>query len=480
MQPELFPEDPSLRLAPGTQVNSWRVVDRQGHGAYGIVYRAHGITPEHSGPVAIKLARYPFDRRFVREAELLTRIHHPNVPRLHGQGLLRLPTGAEHPYLVMDWVEGAPLYDWARDHAPSPEQLCGIVAQLARALAATHAAGALHRDVKGSNVRVRSSDGRAFLIDFGSGYFQGATRLTWNTLPPGTTAYYSPEACLFVLRSVGSPNAWFEATAADDLFSLGVTAYRLVTGEYPPELEPQQDEAGAWHIERADPRPLIEGRAGLPPLLRDRILRLLSLAPEERGTAAELAEALERDVPRLSSPPAPAMREIPASAVTLPKQDMCREPARRWSSLQALAAAGLCGFLVWAVQKTDHQSESPSGDEHRALFSCASEAGTAAIGDSSHSDALASAHPPSDSEPDSIAQDPPPRLRPGQARPDEDGQCPGRAQVALNGACWVEHPSMTEEECADSDYAYIKGKCYTPAFNPPKKRRPTSSPGESP
>jgi serine/threonine protein kinase len=78
----------------------------------------------------------------------------------------------------MEWVEGTRLYVWAEKEAPSNRQLCRVVARLARALEAVHAAGGVHRDVKGDNVLVRQSDRLPVLTDFGSCHFVGAQRLT--------------------------------------------------------------------------------------------------------------------------------------------------------------------------------------------------------------------------------------------------------------------------------------------------------------
>jgi serine/threonine protein kinase len=475
-----FPEHPDLRLEPGVELGCWRVVQRQGYGGCGIVYRALRVGQEHAGPVALKLARYPWDRRFAREAELLSRIYHPSVPRLYDQGLWHLASGVEHPYLVMEWVEGTPLYDWAAAHAPSPEQLMRIVAQLARALAVTHAAHSLHRDVKGDNVRVHHLDGRAVLLDFGSGHYQGAARLTWGSLPPGTDDYRSPEAWLFHLNSTESSQGCFEATAADDLYALGVTVYRLVIGEYPPGPKSRRDAAGVWRLEGEELRPHLEGYSRLHPVLRERLLRLLSLSPEERGTAAELAAALEGALPRTAPPASTVMasrrKEPPPGEDSPPKQVERRgsEWVRRpW---RALAIAGLCGLIVWAAQAL-HQR--PEENSVGVLESCGfgvSEPEAVAVGDSPLS-ALPAPSPPL-SEQEALAQEPPPKPQPRQARPDGNGKCPGRKQVALNGACWAEFPSMTEEECAERGFAYYQSKCYAPTLAPPEKPQPTSSPAD--
>ena len=180
-------------LPLGTKVGAWRVHGFRGRGTYGTVYRA--VSQEHAqtGPVALKLAIYPGDPRFEREAELLSRIRHPSVPRLLDSGLWRSPWGARHPFVVMEWVEGVPLYAWAARRNPSSRQVLALLAQAAGALQATHEVSAVHRDVKGDNMLVRPSDGRLFLTDFGAGYFAGAARLTPLHTLPGTPAYRSPE-----------------------------------------------------------------------------------------------------------------------------------------------------------------------------------------------------------------------------------------------------------------------------------------------
>jgi serine/threonine protein kinase len=143
-----FLEENAPSLPAGTQLGVWRVEAWQGQGTYGAVYRAVHVDQEHAAPVALKLSLFPDDARFGREVELLARLNHPSIPRLLGCGVVRLPSGAQHHWFVMDWVEGRPLYTWAEQHTPSYRQVCQLLAQLAWALEALHAAGAVHRDVK--------------------------------------------------------------------------------------------------------------------------------------------------------------------------------------------------------------------------------------------------------------------------------------------------------------------------------------------
>jgi serine/threonine protein kinase len=180
---------------------------------------------EAQGEFALKLAIHAGDERFGREAQLLSRIQSPHVPRLYEQGKWEHPSGV-FPYLVMEWVEGEPLYAWAARRNPTSRQMLRVLAQVARALAATHAAGGVHRDVKGANVLVRPADGRVFLTDFGAGHYRGAATLTSKLLPPGTPAYRSPEAWAFLSAFVRHPTAHYPASACDDLFAFGVRVGR--------------------------------------------------------------------------------------------------------------------------------------------------------------------------------------------------------------------------------------------------------------
>lgn len=469
MSTERSPEEPPP-LPQGLKVGEWCVGARAGKGTYGVVYRTHRVGQEGAGPVALKLAVYPWDPRFAREAELLSRIRHDSIPRLLGHGVLRHSSGAEHPYLVMEWIEGTPLYDWAEEHAPSSRQLCQPLAQLARALETIHAAQAVHRDVKGANVLVRHSDGRAMLIDFGSGYFQGASRLTWQSLAPGTSAYQAPAACRFLIRSVRDRDAYYEASPADDVFALGVTAYRLVMGAYPPPMEPDANEVGAWRLKDSELRLALEGNPRVAPPLRELILRMLSAAPEARGSAAELARELEA----MAAEVEPSKAEAPAGRSMRPERSRPGARGRSWKPWVALAAVGMCGGLLgalhWGLAQLGHLSASRQGTSDVE----APDAGTAAVGDTAPTVAPASVHPPAERKP--VAQPIPLEPRPGQTRPDAKGRCPGSTQVAINGGCWVQQPAMTAEACTENGYAYSKGQCYAPALAPSEKPLPTSSP----
>jgi hypothetical protein len=435
--------------------------------------------------VALKLALYPWDARLVREAQLLSRLSHPSIPRLVDSGVLRQPGRAEHPYVVMEWVEGTPLYAWAEQHAPTGRQVCQVLAQLARALEAIHAAGGVHRDVKGDNVLVRQADGRAVLIDFGSCHFQGAARLTWQSLAPGTLAYLSAQACLFHIRSVRQRDGYYAPTPADDLYALGVTAYRLVMGQYPPEMDVREDEEGCWQVKSPNPRPLLEKNPRLEPVLREWMVRLLSDDAEERGTAGQLAQALEAAAeenlpePRLAAPPA-AAESSPAASVPTGDGEPPRLPGLRlrisaWKPWLALAAAGVAALLLWSLRPLF--GHAPASTQ-QASGAQVPEAGSAAVGDTLPTAPVASAAPAS--EPAPMAQEPLPELRPGQARPDEKGRCPGRLQVAINGGCWLDVSSAVDAQgCTESGYVLFKGRCYSPALALPQKPLPNSSPAEA-
>ena len=279
-------------LPVGLKVGPWRVTGWRGRGAYGTLYCVEREGREQ-GEFALKLAIHSGDERFGREAELLRRIDSGHVPRFREQGVWEHPAGA-FPYVVMQLVEGEPLYTWAERRNPTSYQVLTLLAQVARALEATHAAAGVHRDVKGANVLVQAGDGRAFLTDFGAGVYRGAATLTLRILPPGTSNYRSPEAWAYERLFALHPSAHYRASVCDDLFALGVTAYRLVTDEYPPLTDPTMVGSEVWERGGAGPRPPRELNANVCAELNTLILRLLG-PPEKRfkGQAQLAAEALE-------------------------------------------------------------------------------------------------------------------------------------------------------------------------------------------
>ncbi len=448
-------------LPPGTVVGAWRVQALAGQGAYGATYRAVPCQHERSSPVALKLALHPEDPRFAREVVLLSRSEHPSIPRLVDHGAWQSASGTLHPFLVMEWVEGGPLYEQARLHPPGTARVRQWLAQLAQALAVLHAQGAVHRDLKGDNVLVRRCDDRAMLTDFGTGLYPGAVALTPAMGFPGTPLYRSPESWLFEIQFHGSSTALYRPTAADDLYSLGVTACRLLTGEYPELSEPYRDEHGLWRLKGVRLPRALRNNLIVEPSLRALILRLLSLHPEQRGTAAQLAQELE--------PVSPVRPSRPAFRI--------RSPLRQaWLGLP-VAAAGLA-LAVWAGRTASHEPLEPPAVAHgEPARRDSGDAGTAGLGEAAT--VAAQNKVPSGSTAEGMSQDTLPEPQPGQVRPDEKGRCPIKGLVSLNGACWGE-ASWEPERCQELGGQMFKGTCYMPIIPSGRKRPPTSGPLKNP
>jgi serine/threonine-protein kinase len=482
-------------------------VDTQGSGAFGTVYLAERVTPGATARVALKVSHHPWNERFNREAELLSRIRHPCVPRLIDQGHWLSSTGLPHPWLAMEWVEGIPLYAWASAFAPSSRQVLKLLAELARALAATHAVGGVHRDVKGDNALVRLEDGQGFLIDFGSCTYEGATPLTGPVFPPGTQPYRSPEAYRFALHIREAPVKIYAPKPAEDVFALGVTAYKLVTGEYPPQAEPLDPQFHVWKTDGPGPRPARELNPRCHEELSSFISRMLSRQPEARGSAHELAEALEhaaRDAgpeadaslfagqapgritqAEASSPPihtgrSPELtaqtetrsrriqvRQAPARSTHAKATPLTEVPARSGASW--LVAVGVAGALVLGttrLMETLDRREAVAQQEEQ-------DAGTVGVGDAVLTAPAASMHAPSAGTP--IAMDFPDKPLPRQVRPDANGRCPLRVHVVINGGCWWK-AGEDAQDCEENTYLH-KGRCYQPVYPPP--RPATSDPTEA-
>ncbi|ADO69730.1 serine/threonine protein kinase [Stigmatella aurantiaca] len=455
-----MPELDPLSLPTGSVVNGWRITGWQGRGAYGSVYRAER---EHGdpAPVALKLALQAGDARFEREGALLSRIHSPHVPTLHGQGLWHHRRGT-FPYVVMQWIEGVPLYTWASRSALTSRQALKLLAQAARALAETHETGGVHRDVKGDNILVRP-DGHLFLTDFGAGNFRGALSLTWHVLPPGTPAYRSPEAWGFQRLFWQHPTAHYDASPCDDLFALGITAYRLVTGRYPPPTQPGEGGAEVWRPDGPGPCPPRDRNPAVCQELDALIRKLCAVCPMDRfrGSASEAFKALERAAERAGpSADAPlfgaahAQHSYPAPGAPLPRKGDPTVPrALAWA---AVTTAGLVGLALapFAVSwLRTHQALERSEE--------AQDGGATALGNSglSISGYTAEPHP-------GIGLPMPARPFPGQRKP----PCNRKGESEIRGGCWY-LLGAAKPPCGE-DAVDWQGGCYVPSF--PREREPTS------
>lgn len=454
----------------GARIGAWRLLGLRSWGAYGTVYRAEPLERPGAGPFALKLAHRPMEARFLREAELLRRVSHPHVPRLYDSGLWESPSGT-FPFLVMEWAEGVSLYGWAHGRAVSSRQVMRVLAPIAQALAATHAAEAVHRDVKGDNIMVRPEDAHPMLLDFGAGDFRGAPTLTEGALPPGTYGYRSPEALRFQQRFWKTPGARYEPGPADDLYALGITAYQLVTGGFPPPWEPSEIREQEPSLPTVASEPA-EKRVILSPELAAIIRQMLSEEPSARGSAAQVADALERAA-KTAGPEAdqPITRRAGvASAMRGSESRSSSRPARS-SKPWVSAAVGLAATAGLATLWVRHEPRAPEQQEPQWIPeepAHSKQDEDSADGGTSLADAtLASMTKMEQPQPtwQGLEADMPKDPLPGQARP----PCKQRGALVFNGGCWW--PPATSSPCGEDEYER-GGLCYRPILG---KNTPATS-----
>jgi serine/threonine-protein kinase len=259
--------------------------------------------------------------RFQREARLAARLAHPNVVRIYDVG----EDDDGRPFIAMEYVEGETLAELVARRGPlPPEETTELGVQLARALAAAHEAGLVHRDVKPQNLLLRR-DGVLKLGDFGVAFGLEGTRLTMAGTVLGTAAYLAPE------QARGE-----EVTAAADVYGAGAVLYELLTGHSPrnPASLAELSEHAA-----------IPAPQDAPPKLAAIVLRCLSAEPGGRpASAAELARELAATLPEPQTLPLP---DHPSRRATQIKATRIKppQPSRRRSRavLVALALAGVAG-----------------------------------------------------------------------------------------------------------------------------------------
>jgi predicted Ser/Thr protein kinase len=260
------------------RLGNYEIEEDLGKGAMGVVYRAR----DPSGRlVAIKVLRgepsVTATQRFLREAEVLAKLRHPNVVRVHDRG----SEGGEL-YMVMALIEGKSLEEVVRDDLLEPARAVRLAVKIARALDAAHAQGVIHRDIKPDNIRL-NADGEPVLVDFGLASSLGAHSLTQDGQLLGTPYYMPPEQATGDRSRIGP---------ASDIYSLGATLYRFVTGQ--PPFAGRTQTALLKSIAERRPPSVSALRPGLSSSLSAVIDRCLEKDPAARyPSAAALANALE-------------------------------------------------------------------------------------------------------------------------------------------------------------------------------------------
>ncbi len=266
-------------LAPAYEIQS-----EIGRGGAGIVYKARDTRLKRD--VAIKLLppdlafRSDVRERFMREAETSARLNHPNIVQIYSvdekDGLA---------YFVMALVEGQNLGEHVRMMgALSFADVRRVLREVADALSYAHSHGVVHRDIKPDNILLERQSGRAVVTDFGiaRAATEGDSRLTATGTAIGTPAYMSPEQCAGDRQLDGR----------SDLYSLGLVAYYMLTGQ-PPFTGPTTPVVMMKQVtEHAVPPSRL--RAGVPADLERIVMRLLEKDPANRfADGADVVSSLD-------------------------------------------------------------------------------------------------------------------------------------------------------------------------------------------
>jgi eukaryotic-like serine/threonine-protein kinase len=313
-------------VAEAHSFGRYRVTGTLGAGAMGEVFAA--IDDVLGREVAVKtlrarqsgLAARWLDERFRHEARAIAQLSHPGVVQVFDIDLAANP-----PYIVMERVAGPSLKERLATGAIDPAEVRALGIQIARALAAAHAGGIVHRDVKPANI-LAATGGMWKLADFGVAHVPDSS-LTMTGQFVGSPAYAAPEA---LVRGETGP--------AGDVYGLGATLYEAALGRWPRA----DATTGALFAPSA---PLATLAPEVPTDLAAAIDRAVAIEPAERPTAAELAELLARGG-------VTTVAATGAHPVSLPMPRSSGAPVR-WKPFAAGAIAMIAIIAIIAIASRD-------------------------------------------------------------------------------------------------------------------------------
>ena len=256
----------------GTTISHYKITAKLGEGGMGVVYKAEDTKLKRS--VALKflaphlLRDEEARKRFEREATAAAGLSHPNICTVY-----EISDEGGETFLAMEFIEGESL-DAKIERGPlSLKEALGFARQVADGLAAAHAKGVVHRDIKPGNLLV-TPEGPVKILDFGLALLTEGSKLTKLDTTVGTVAYMSPE------QAQG-----MEVDYRTDLWALGCVTYEMVRGERP--FQGVYDQALVYEIVNQEPEPLTSVRTGVPMELEWMVGKCLAKDREDRYGRAE-------------------------------------------------------------------------------------------------------------------------------------------------------------------------------------------------
>jgi eukaryotic-like serine/threonine-protein kinase len=313
------------------QVSGYRVEAVLGHGGMGVVYRAWHLRLDRA--VALKMllagsyARPEQRDRFLREAQAVAALHHPNIVQVHDAGEVD-----GRPYFTMELVEGGDLAQHVQGVPQPAREGASLVATIADAVHTAHQIGIVHRDLKPNNILL-TKGGTPKVSDFGlARRLEADDGLTLSGAPLGTPSYMAPE------QARGDRDAIGPAT---DIYALGTILYELLTGR--PPFRSDTTSATLHQVVNEEPVPPRRLNLRVPRDLETICLKCLHKEPQKRYASAQ---ALADDLRRFE-------RGEPIKARRVGSLERAARWARRWPALAAaifsgvLLALALVGTFVW-------------------------------------------------------------------------------------------------------------------------------------
>ncbi len=269
----------------GRTLSHYKILEKLGEGGMGVVYLAEDA--KLGRRIALKLLPAEWTRdsraraRFLHEAQTAAALNHPNICTIH-----EVDEADDLVFLAMEHIEGESLRDRIER---GPMKITDVIAtglDVGQGLAAAHAQGIVHRDIKPGNVML-TSDRRAKVLDFGLALAPERTRLTMEGKTTGTVSYMSPE------QSRGDA-----VDHRTDIWSLGVMLYEMLTGRRP--FAGEHEQAVLHSIMNDEPESPTGLRTGVPLALERVVTKAMAKSPEERY---QHIDDLLADRPSGRSPP---------------------------------------------------------------------------------------------------------------------------------------------------------------------------------